>query len=306
MEDERVVNGAEAVDEPAADGVLGKDVNVEMNDEVSNLKHKNEVLAKENSAQSEKIMRMTLEIEGFNKNKSEMEQRLELMEKEIEQSEKDKRILESVAARAADLETEVVRLQHDLVSSMSESEENAAEVSELKFLCEGLRRSHQEKDSKIGDLEKTKAEMEIRIRTLEENLSVVDAQKKNIQEEATAKEEKIRLLSLKIDEMSIDLKKLQEKTGKHYDLKLKVDQLLKELNDLKAKNSKIENQKADFEKKALELEQEKLESKDRVLELERGLQLQRECTNFSWPVAAALTGTVAATGMLYLAYANKR
>ncbi|XP_068665972.1 peroxisomal and mitochondrial division factor 1-like [Aristolochia californica] len=323
MEDEAKVNGAEAMDEPTANGVPGKDVGVEENDGAPNLKHKIEVLEEEKWEQSEKIKRMSLEIEGFKKNQSEMEERLEKMKKEVEQSDGDKRILESVAARAADLETEVARLQHDLVTSMSESHENAAELVELKSLCSGLTRSNQEKDSKIEDLEKTGAEMEIRIRTLEEKLSASDIQKRNIEEEATAKEEQIRYLTLKVDEMSIELKKSQKETTEietkrclleevvkavrkdRVEEGQKVQQLLNDLKELKEENLKIEKQKAGFEKRAVGFEKEKLESEKRVWELES--EMQKECTKFSWPtVAAASTGTVAAAAMLYLTYAKKR
>jgi tropomyosin-2 len=45
------------------------------------------------------------------------------MEKEIERSRESQKALNVVPARAAELETKVLRLQHDLISTMSDSEE---------------------------------------------------------------------------------------------------------------------------------------------------------------------------------------
>ncbi|KAJ0112616.1 hypothetical protein Patl1_00669 [Pistacia atlantica] len=51
---------------------------------------------------------------------------------EIEGAEENPKVFESIAARAVELETEVLRLQHDLITVMSEGDEASAKVVELK------------------------------------------------------------------------------------------------------------------------------------------------------------------------------
>ena len=52
----------------------------------------------------------------------------------MEEAEERKKALDAVAARASQLETEVSRLQHDLIAAMSEGEEANGEITELKKL----------------------------------------------------------------------------------------------------------------------------------------------------------------------------
>ncbi|KOM50334.1 hypothetical protein LR48_Vigan08g116100 [Vigna angularis] len=81
---------------------------------------------------------------------------------------------EVIAARAADLETDVARLQHDLISEMTASEEARMDASEL-------RKDLGEKESLVESLEKeltalkkVKAEGAVRVRDLERKIGVLE------------------------------------------------------------------------------------------------------------------------------------
>ncbi|KAL7217582.1 hypothetical protein ACSBR2_010939 [Camellia fascicularis] len=75
-------------------------------------------LVRENEEERGRVKNLKKEIEG--------------LEGVVAELKRDNKGLESVAARASQLEIEVSRMQHDLISSMSEGEEANKEVSELK------------------------------------------------------------------------------------------------------------------------------------------------------------------------------
>ncbi|XP_031257317.1 peroxisomal and mitochondrial division factor 2 [Pistacia vera] len=86
--------------------------------------------------QDNKIAELTRKTEALEEENREMKERIKKLTIEIEGSEEDKRVFESIAARAVELETEVSRLQHDLITAMSEGDEASAEVAELKRVWE--------------------------------------------------------------------------------------------------------------------------------------------------------------------------
>ncbi|BAU01904.1 hypothetical protein VIGAN_11125300 [Vigna angularis var. angularis] len=87
---------------------------------------------------------------------------------------KDVVAVEVIAARAADLEMDVARLQHDLISEMTASEEARTDASEL-------RKDLGEKESLVESLEKeltalkkVKAENAVRVRDLERKIGILE------------------------------------------------------------------------------------------------------------------------------------
>ncbi|KZV52908.1 girdin-like [Dorcoceras hygrometricum] len=74
--------------------------------------------------------------------------------KQVNKVEVENKALGSVFARAAELEGDVSRLQHDLVSAMSDLQETTAELSEMRSEMTGIKQREEEKDYKSEALEK--------------------------------------------------------------------------------------------------------------------------------------------------------
>lgn len=183
--------------------------------EIAELKSKIEGLEKEASARTEQLGSLRLEIARLEKGKAVMEDRLESARRELEQSEEGRKALRAVAARAAALEGDVARLQHDLVASMSESEETSAEVTKLKDAAEELRRSN--------------AEAESRVRVLEEKLAQAESEKAAALSENSANDSGI--VSLKRD--------LKDLTAESSGATVKCAQLQSELDDWRMQYSML-------------------------------------------------------------------
>ncbi|XWS30080.1 hypothetical protein CRYUN_Cryun24cG0087600 [Craigia yunnanensis] len=124
-------------------------------------------LVKEKKEVKEKINKLTLEMDQLRNKEEEM--RLEM-----DQWEQDKMVLESIAARTADLEIEASRLQHDLITSMSEADEANREVVELKRGLEEKGLVIERLDKQIAELKKEKVEREKKESDLERKLGVLE------------------------------------------------------------------------------------------------------------------------------------
>lgn len=183
--------------------------------EIAELKGKIEGLEKDTSARAEQLNSLRLEIARLEKGKAVMEDRLESARRELAESEDERKALRAVAARAAGLEGDVARLQHDLVTSMSESEETSAEVAKLKAAAEELRRSN--------------AEAESRVRVLEEKLVQAESEKAAALSEISANDSDI--VSLKRD--------LKDLTAESSSATVKCAQLQSELDDWRMQYSML-------------------------------------------------------------------
>ncbi|XP_047182095.1 LOW QUALITY PROTEIN: peroxisomal and mitochondrial division factor 2-like, partial [Vigna umbellata] len=163
---------------------------------------------------------------------------------------KDVVAAEVIAVRAADLETDVARLQYDLISSeMIASEEARADASEL-------RKDLGEKESLVESLEKeltalkkVKAEGAVRVRDLERKIGVLET--KEIEE---------RNKRIRFEEEMRD----------------RVDEKEKEINGFKQKLVELEKvtaeKKSELEelvKQKLKLEEALRESEEKVAAFER-------------------------------------
>ncbi|XP_050137874.1 peroxisomal and mitochondrial division factor 2-like [Malus sylvestris] len=113
----------------AAEDFFDADQAAELGRKVEGLEWEKLELQRENKETKEKIQELMAEIEKLKSSEKETKERLREMELVIERTEEGKDVLESVANRAMELETEVVRLQHDLISAMAEGErERQAEM----------------------------------------------------------------------------------------------------------------------------------------------------------------------------------
>ncbi|XP_016752669.2 peroxisomal and mitochondrial division factor 1 [Gossypium hirsutum] len=193
-------------------------------------------LRNENKEVKETIEKLTLEIDEFRHREVERKTETDQWEDEM--------VLESLASRSAELENEVSRLQHDLITSMSEIDEANKDAVELKrgleekaWVIEGM-------EKEISELKKEKLEIEKRERDLERKLGVLEVR------ETEERSKKVRL---------------------EEEMKEKVDELKKNANALqaevartKAELDKTNAEIVEFEERAKLLESNMLQVKERV------------------------------------------
>ena len=120
---EIIINGAELdqtgessydLDHPDDSGNYDARVS-ELNRKIESLECEKLQMVKLNSESKERIKKLSLEIEELRNDKASKKEKLKEMEKEIEWSREELETLESVAKRVVELETEVLRMQHDFV-----------------------------------------------------------------------------------------------------------------------------------------------------------------------------------------------
>ncbi|CAJ1949359.1 unnamed protein product [Sphenostylis stenocarpa] len=111
------------------------------------LQREREKLMSENAARKKEIKKLTAELDGLRSDNTVTNEKIEEMQREMVQSREAAKAVEVIAARAADLETEVARLQHDMISEMSATEDARADATELRKVLG-------EKESRLDSLEK--------------------------------------------------------------------------------------------------------------------------------------------------------
>ncbi|KAK8717157.1 hypothetical protein V6N13_044434 [Hibiscus sabdariffa] len=124
-------------------------------------------LSNENNDLKERIKKVTMEFDRLRNEQAEMRQ-------EMDQLDEDKRILESITARSTILETEVARLQHDLITSISEVDEANKELIHLKGELEEKGSLIERLDREITELKKERVEGEQRERDLDRKVGVLE------------------------------------------------------------------------------------------------------------------------------------
>ncbi|XP_052179071.1 peroxisomal and mitochondrial division factor 1-like [Diospyros lotus] len=230
---------------------------------IETLEQEKRELVHENDVVKGRIKKLKEETEKLESDKAELK-------KEVEQSEAEKKTLQSVAARAAELETDVSRMQHDLITSMSDADEANKEISELKILVEELKKSEAEKESKAMVLEKErnlllerlhkdgeqmKAMTESKVRELEKKLealegreSVEKSERINIEREAKVKlndkDKEIQQLKKSIE----DLDSVLARNG------LEMERMKKEREELEIEKNELEALLKKSERKGNEME----------------------------------------------------
>ncbi|KAF2314791.1 hypothetical protein GH714_033586 [Hevea brasiliensis] len=279
---------------------------VDQRENEAKLKRKIEALEKErfsldneNKEIKDQMLQLTAEIESLRSGESELKLRLEAIGKEMEQSEEGKRALESIANRAVQLETEVSRLQHDLITSMSEGEEANAEISELKRVLG-------EKEVKLEELKKEKMETEKKVRELERKIGVLEVKEIEERSKRVRTEEEMR-------------ERLSEKEKEIFQYK---DRFLELENEVAEKEKKLrasEEKAREMEEKMVELQKEVEEAekviggwKERTVDAINGIQVEgidkwSNGLKMPWPVlAVGSTGAIAAAAaVVYVCYARR-
>ncbi|QHO18826.1 Peroxisomal and mitochondrial division factor [Arachis hypogaea] len=114
------------------------------------------------------------------------------MEKELEQSRDATKAASAIAAWAAELEIELVRLQHDSILDMRASEETMAEVIELRKLLPETESKVKLLEREVEFLKKDKSESEEKIRDLEKKIGALEKKDVDERNKWTRVEEELR------------------------------------------------------------------------------------------------------------------
>ncbi|XP_042481750.1 peroxisomal and mitochondrial division factor 2-like [Macadamia integrifolia] len=296
MADETIGNGAPSdVDYQTGEedvmtrrdaGFFGRDSKVlEINRKIEALEYENSELTRERGKSEGKIKELMEVIEGLRTDGAALKDKQEELQREIEQSSEDKKALQVISARAVELETQVARLQHDLVSSMTESSEAAAELREVKDALEELKQRNLTKEAKVKSLEKEKASLlerirdlegevaemkksksqsEIRIRDLEKKISLMEAREFDNKDQGSKHEEETKA-------------KISEKDGKNLQLQKDIEGLESKVVENTSALQKLQKEISEIEKLNSSLEVALKQSQEKLKETEaRANRLQNE------------------------------
>lgn len=253
----QIVDIDDQADADGADDFYDADQTASLSRKVSTLEWEKGELERENRVTKEKINQLTNEIENLKSGEREMKEKLREMELEVERNDEGKDVLETVANRAMDLETEVSRLQQDLISAMAEGAEANTEVVELKRVLEAKGEKIDSLEKELESLKKAKADSEKRVRELERKIGVLEVKETEEKSKRIRVEEEMR-------------ERLEEKDGEVSLFKMKIV----ELEAVIARNG-VELQKWMKEKSNVESVLRESEEKSRAMELKMG-QLQKD------------------------------
>ncbi|XP_043701876.1 peroxisomal and mitochondrial division factor 1-like [Telopea speciosissima] len=281
---------------------LGKDTKIsELNRKIAALEQDNSELIREKGKRDAAIKELKEVIEGLRTDGA-------TMKKEIEQSSEDKKAVQVISARALELETEVSRLQHDLVSSMTESDEAKEELRKLKDALQELTRSNLNKQAKIEDLEKEKASLQERIEREVAEMKKSKSESEKLKKEWDEMEKLKSSLEEALKQSQEKLKETEAKANRLQNELVESEKSVSKLKETEAKANRLQNELEESEKSVRKLKELNSNCTATARELDaadaekgsNGLKLQ-------WQTAVASTGTVAAAAaILYLNYARRR
>ncbi|KAE8709976.1 putative Phy rapidly regulated 1 [Hibiscus syriacus] len=236
MEDPMVVNG-EVEDQTAEDFYDADETKLTLLDsKIKWLESQKLDLSNDNNELKDRIEKVTLEFDRLRDQEAEMR-------KEMDQWDEDKRVLESVTARSASLETEVARLQHDLITSMSEVDEANKELSRLKGDLEEKGALIERLDRELTELKKEKVEGEQRERELERKLGVLEVGETEERGKRVRTEEEMR-------------DKVNELQNKVMELEAELGRTRVELETTKEEKRESEEKATGLQMKLLEVQEE--------------------------------------------------
>ncbi|KAF8010579.1 hypothetical protein BT93_J1271 [Corymbia citriodora subsp. variegata] len=324
MADEAIVNGVAdpVVENPTPTDQRG--VNSEVNDLTLKLKLlelEKFNLLRENDETKERVGELMAEIEKLRRDDGEMRAKLEKMGREAELAEDGKRAMESIVARAADLEIEVSRLQHDLISAMNDADEANKEVAGLRSAAEEKAQRVEGLEREVDGLKNARAESDIKVRELERKIGALEIRESEVRSEKVRAEVELKE---KVEEKEGEISGLKEKIG---DLEARIVKVGSELQSSKNEKMGMEDALKKSEEKAKEMEsklvelQSELEQaekvisglKDKAAETINGRReiidaIEDKAPKLQWPVmAAGSTGAiVVAAAVAYVCYSRRQ
>lgn len=326
MADGTIVNGGindeageDFYDPDQGESIRGGKV-MELNRKIEQLESEKVELVRQNQESEERMEKLTGEMEKLRSDEEVMKRGLEEMRSEIEQSDEEKKLFDTFVARNLELETEVSRLQHELITSMTDSDEANAEIVELKNLLAEKGAQAEELEKELENLKKEKAESEKKERELERKIGVLEVKGTEERSKKLRVEEEMR-------------ERIDEKETEISALKKKVDDLVSELakRGVELENWKSEKKRTEealneseervrtMELKIIQIQMEAREAekvigglKERSVEAINGIPADnidggRKGSELQWPlVAAGSTGAIAlASALLYVYYRRR-
>ncbi|KAL3652458.1 hypothetical protein CASFOL_002139 [Castilleja foliolosa] len=164
---------------------------------------------------------------------------------QVGEAESENKVLGSVAARAAELEADLSRLQHDLISATSDLQETTVEVSNLKRDLKGAKEKEKEKDIKLEALEKERDLLLVKVEKLEELQS-------SLRGESEAKEKEIWFLKKCIEDLEVAVESSKGLEKSKNELEKELEKLKVEISGLQSGLKEKENVISEFEIKERE------------------------------------------------------
>ncbi|KAL0328311.1 UNVERIFIED_CONTAM: hypothetical protein Scaly_2263700 [Sesamum calycinum] len=190
MEDGTSVEGEVSNDrtvEIAADEASSKIS--ELKERITDLENENGTIIRENKEYKQKIEELKSSVRDLSAENVNLK-------KQVNKVQSENKASQVVVARAAQLETEVSRLQHDLAAATSDLKESSEELSDLKRDLVGLKVREKEKDVKLGAVEMEKALLVAKV----EKLAGVES---SLRDELEVKEKEIRGLKKNVEELEV-------------------------------------------------------------------------------------------------------
>ncbi|CAL0315879.1 unnamed protein product [Lupinus luteus] len=287
------------------------------------LEREREELASDNAERQDEIKKLTVEIEGLRADDVDLRDKVKELKKELQRSKEAEKAVEVIAARAADLETEVVRLQHDSLSEIGAAEEARAEAAELKKVLQVKESTVENLERELEGLRKLKAENEVKARDLEKRVEVLETKEieernkrirveEELRGEIDAKEKEILGLKKKIDDLEEADADVAGKKSESEEWNKEKSILQEALRESEEKVKNLELNFARLRDEAGEAEKVIGSLKERAVEVVNGgvngTHGEEKGLNLQWPVVAAgSTGAVIAVAALsYACYAKRR
>ncbi|ESW13385.1 hypothetical protein PHAVU_008G191300 [Phaseolus vulgaris] len=301
-------------DDGVANGGVDEQYGEESTTKIAVLQRERDELLNENAARKEEIEELTAELDGLRKDRAVNNQKIEEMQRELVQSREGAKAAEVIAARAADLETDLARLQHDMISEMSAAEEARADAAELRKAL-GEKESRVESlERKIGVLEtKEIEERNKRIRFEEEMRDKIDEKEKEIKAFKQKFEELEKIAGEKKSELEKIVAQKNSELEESVKQKLKLEELLtesgKKVTVLESSIVQLREEAKEAEKVILSLKEKASETIKKIDRGVKGIDGEEKVLKLQWPVVAAAGSTgavVAAAAVFYVCYGRRR
>ncbi|XP_061356060.1 peroxisomal and mitochondrial division factor 2-like [Gastrolobium bilobum] len=248
------------------------------------LERERDELASENAEKEKEIKKLRKEIEGLRSDGSE------------------KKAAEVIAARAAELETELARLQHDTISDMSAAEEARAEAAELRKALDERESRVEVLEREVKGLKQVNAESEMKVRDLERKIGVLEMKETEERSKRVRVEEEMR-------------ENFDEKEREIEEFKHKIEELENVVMGKKIESEKWVIEKMNMEEKTriMELSIVEAEKVIRIMNEKgtngavNGVHGEVKGLEVQWPVVAGSAGALAAVvAVIYFCFGKKR
>lgn len=242
-------------------------------------------------------------LERLERENKEMKDRIRSLTIEAEGSEEDKKLFDSIAARAVDLETEVARLQHDLITALTEGEEFNQEILDLKKTVAEKVEKIESVERELEALKKEKAETEKKVRELERKVGVMEMRETEEKSKKMRVEEDMRdKIGEKDREIGVYKKAIDQLESELEKMKAMEEALLRSNNKSKEMESLTGQLQLEFEESQKLISALKEKSLDSVKETDRDIAVvcHHKTFDWQWPAAAAVVSGGLVYAFLYL------